>query len=79
MPHIKSFTRFLPSNGDSSLPELAWVVIGSHNVSMQAWGMLCYNGAALKVSSFEMSILATPALEAAFLSHPHRHVWVSRD
>lgn len=56
-PHIKTFARF-----DSSSPtRLAWCLIGSHNLSMVAFGKLEMQGRQLYIKSYEMGVLITPA------------------
>jgi tyrosyl-DNA phosphodiesterase-1 len=64
MPHIKSYTRYLPpgnSSNDSSShtqqqqgpaaagAELAWCVVASHNLSKAAWGSLQKGGSQLMI------------------------------
>ena len=39
MPHIKTFARVAKESDD-----LAWVIVGSHNLSGAAWGKLEKNG-----------------------------------
>jgi len=39
MPHVKTFARVAKESDD-----LAWVIVGSHNLSGAAWGKLEKNG-----------------------------------
>ena len=39
MPHVKTFARLAKESND-----LAWVIVGSHNLSGAAWGRLEKNG-----------------------------------
>ncbi len=64
MPHIKSYARHA---GD----ELAWVLLGSHNLSRAAWGELQKKGATLFIRSYELSALFLPALELRYRQHAH--------
>eukprot|EP00879_Flechtneria_rotunda_P018160 GHRR01019047.1.p1 GENE.GHRR01019047.1~~GHRR01019047.1.p1 ORF type:complete len:271 (+),score=117.73 GHRR01019047.1:2964-3776(+) len=54
------------------LAELAWWLVTSHNVSKAAWGVLQKGGGQLHIMSYELGVLTTPALEAAWRQHPHR-------
>ncbi|KAF6255393.1 hypothetical protein COO60DRAFT_1272512 [Scenedesmus sp. NREL 46B-D3] len=81
MPHIKTYTRYLPPGG------LAWCVVASHNLSKAAWGGLQKGGSQLMVRRraanhccccrscqlciYELGVLLTPELEAAHRAHPH--------
>jgi Tyrosyl-DNA phosphodiesterase len=49
---------------------IAWFLVGSHNLSKQAWGEMHHAG--LRMGSFEASVLMLPELEAAFRRHPQR-------
>ncbi|PNH10367.1 Tyrosyl-DNA phosphodiesterase 1 [Tetrabaena socialis] len=62
MPHIKSYTRYRGQ-------QLAWLLVASHNLSKAAWGGLLKNGK-LMVRSYELGVLLTPALEAAYRASP---------
>ena len=68
MPPFKAtcvpLNRFLP-NG-----RIAWAMIGSHNLSKAAWGMLIKGGSKLMVRSYELSVLVLPHLEEAYRAHP---------
>ena len=66
MPHMKSFTRFLP-RGDGSA-EVAWFCLSSHNLSKAAWGFETKkNGRTLlKILSYELGVLLVPSLELAY-------------
>jgi hypothetical protein len=55
--HMKSFGRFHAPSG-----ELAWFLIGSHNVSVGAWGVRAPYGATMHIKSFELSVLLLPSL-----------------
>mmetsp|Transcript_17985 Transcript_17985/g.41772 ORF Transcript_17985/g.41772 Transcript_17985/m.41772 type:complete len:187 (+) Transcript_17985:231-791(+) len=59
MPHIKSFMRHSDA-GD----EIAWILIGSHNLSIAAWGEIQNKTTEpfLAINSFELSVLIHPAL-----------------
>jgi tyrosyl-DNA phosphodiesterase-1 len=52
--------------------EVAHVYVGSSNLSMAAWGQLQHEGSQLKVLSYEMGVLITPAREALWRAHPDR-------
>ncbi|GAX84131.1 hypothetical protein CEUSTIGMA_g11554.t1 [Chlamydomonas eustigma] len=65
MPHMKSYLRYRDG-------EAAWVMIGSHNLSKAAWGMLVKGGGTLMVRSYELSVLLTPYLEVEYREHAHR-------
>eukprot|EP00892_Ulva_mutabilis_P008980 jgi/Ulvmu1/6454/UM003_0084.1 len=65
MPHIKSFCRY---SGD----EVAWFLLGSHNLSKAAWGELQKERTSLFIRSYELGVLCLPELEAAYRGHPHR-------
>ncbi len=56
MPHIKTFLR------QACDGTMAWLVLGSHNLSGAAWGALERGGSQLLVRSFEMSVLLLPTL-----------------
>ncbi|EFJ50373.1 hypothetical protein VOLCADRAFT_88920 [Volvox carteri f. nagariensis] len=59
MPHIKTYTRYRGQ-------QLAWFLVTSHNLSKAAWGELQKNGSQLMIRSYELGVLVTPALEAAY-------------
>lgn len=60
VPHIKTFARYaLRSVGP---PRLAWVFLGSHNLSGAAWGKFEKNQTQLNVLSYELGVLLAPAL-----------------
>ncbi|KAL4859226.1 Acyl-coenzyme A oxidase [Chlorella vulgaris] len=59
MPHIKTYLRY---RGD----EVAWLYVGSHNLSKAAWGQLQKHGSQLMVRSYELGVLLVPSLEAAY-------------
>ncbi|QDZ25463.1 tyrosyl-DNA phosphodiesterase [Chloropicon primus] len=48
-PHIKTYMRYSGS-------ELAWVVVGSHNLSKAAWGCLQKQGSQLCIRHYELSV-----------------------
>lgn len=59
MPHIKTFMRHTHS-GDS----IAWILVGSHNLSKAAWGEIQHrktDSPSLQIESFELSVLLHPA------------------
>jgi tyrosyl-DNA phosphodiesterase-1 len=64
-PHHKSYCR-----ADSAGEALAWVAVGSHNLSGAAWGALQLNGQQLQILSYELSVLMLPDLEAAYRASP---------
>jgi tyrosyl-DNA phosphodiesterase-1 len=60
VPHIKTYTRYaLRSDGP---PKLAWVFLGSHNLSGAAWGKFEKNRTQLNVRSYELGVLLAPNL-----------------
>ncbi|CEM01729.1 unnamed protein product [Vitrella brassicaformis CCMP3155] len=60
-PHLKTFLKYGHRAGDSSKrPELAWVYVGSHNLSKAAWGELQDNDNKLSIRSYELGILISP-------------------
>lgn len=60
VPHIKTYTRYaLRSDGP---PKLAWVFLGSHNLSGAAWGKFEKNQTQLNVLSYELGVLLAPNL-----------------
>ncbi|GLI60365.1 hypothetical protein VaNZ11_002490 [Volvox africanus] len=63
MPHIKTYTRYRGQ-------QLAWFLLASHNLSKAAWGDLQKNGTQLMIRSYELGVLVTPALEAAYRASP---------
>jgi tyrosyl-DNA phosphodiesterase-1 len=86
-PHVKMFLRALlpplPSSSSSSSSaaassfsghpaEIAHVYTGSANLSMAAWGQLQLQGTQLKVLSYEVGVLCTPATEARWRAHEDR-------
>jgi tyrosyl-DNA phosphodiesterase-1 len=63
VPHIKTYTRYaLRSDGP---PKLAWVFLGSHNLSGAAWGKFEKNQTQLNVRSYELGVLLAPNLVGA--------------
>ncbi|KAI3435989.1 hypothetical protein D9Q98_002047 [Chlorella vulgaris] len=59
MPHIKTYLRYRGG-------EVAWLYVGSHNLSKAAWGQLQKHGSQLMVRSYELGVLLVPSLEAAY-------------
>jgi tyrosyl-DNA phosphodiesterase 1 len=57
MPHVKTYLRHAGGPGG-----VAWVVVGSHNLSAAAWGRLERAGSQLRIRSFELSVLLLPSL-----------------
>jgi tyrosyl-DNA phosphodiesterase-1 len=55
MPHVKTFARYRPEDAS-----VAWVILGSHNLSGAAWGRLEKNGAQVNILSYELSVLLEP-------------------
>lgn len=49
---------------------IAWAAVTSSNLSKAAWGELQKGGAQLFCRSYELGVLLTPALEAAFRAAP---------
>lgn len=88
MPHIKSYTRYIPVSSTGQSPpnpggpepqtpagagaELSWWLLASHNLSKAAWGSLQKGGSQLMIRSYELGVLLTPELEEAYRRHPHR-------
>ena len=60
VPHIKTFARYAAT--DAGPPRLAWVFLGSHNLSGAAWGVFEKNETQLRVLSYELGVLLAPAL-----------------
>jgi tyrosyl-DNA phosphodiesterase 1 len=56
MPHVKSLLRYSRRCPD----QLAWVVIGSANLSAAAWGAQRMSSGAFDILSYEMGVLITP-------------------
>ncbi len=60
--------------------ELAWVLLGSHNLSQAAWGALEKNETQLHIRHYELGVLLLPSLEEGyrrslqfgFRADPHR-------
>ncbi|CAG9462817.1 unnamed protein product [Pedinophyceae sp. YPF-701] len=66
MPHIKTYARHSEDGR-----RIFWLFLGSHNISMAAWGKLEKNSTQLMVRSYEMGVLLAPCFEEAYLKHPH--------
>jgi tyrosyl-DNA phosphodiesterase-1 len=64
--HMKSVVRFEPAT-----KRIAWLLQGSHNLSVAAWGRLEIEGTQLYVPSYELSALSLPSLELAYRRHRH--------
>lgn len=64
MPHMKSYTRYQGEH-------LAWTLIGSHNLSGAAWGVLQGGGTKLFIRSFEVAVLVTPYTEQRYQQSRH--------
>uniref|UniRef100_A0A7S4KK01 PBZ-type domain-containing protein n=1 Tax=Guillardia theta TaxID=55529 RepID=A0A7S4KK01_GUITH len=62
MPHIKTWLRFSPSSSPSSPTRVAWILLGSHNLSGAAWGRLEKNASQISITSYEFSVLLLPSL-----------------
>jgi len=67
MPHIKSFCRVSLDQPS----ELAWCAITSANFSKPAWGEMQLSNTKLKLASYELGVVVTPALYYRFLRKPH--------
>ena len=65
MPHIKTFTRY------SETGRIAWCIVGSHNLSGAAWGVLQKDNSQLYIRSFELSVMMLPSLELKYLNQRH--------
>ncbi|KAF5828068.1 hypothetical protein DUNSADRAFT_18267 [Dunaliella salina] len=66
MPHMKSFCRFKGQ-------QLAYAIVGSHNLSIAAWGGPPRKDSqdVLMIRSYELSVLMLPVLETAYRRHRH--------
>ena len=66
MPHIKTYARY-----DAASGRVAWCMVGSHNLSGAAWGVLPTprerDDGQLYIRSFELSVLMLPSLELQYL------------
>ena len=66
MPHIKTYARY-----DAASGHVAWCMVGSHNLSGAAWGVLPTprerDDGQLYIRSFELSVLMLPSLELQYL------------
>ena len=58
MPHVKTFARYAPG----APHDLAWVIVGSHNLSGAAWGRLEKNETQIAILSYELGVLLSPRL-----------------
>lgn len=56
MPHVKTFARYAPG----APHDLAWVIVGSHNLSGAAWGRLEKNETQIAILSYELGVLLSP-------------------
>lgn len=56
MPHVKTFARYAPN----APHDLAWVIVGSHNLSGAAWGRLEKNETQIAILSYELGVLLSP-------------------
>lgn len=74
MPHMKSFMRYrcLHRDNDDNDVEVSWLMIGSFNLSVAAWGRLQSKGTKLKILSYEFGVVFCPELyrDASFVL-PH--------
>jgi len=70
MPHVKSFCRFRVRPDRSA--ELAWLYVGSHNLSKAAWGELQKGGAQLCIRSYELGVLFFPGRLCVLEPDPRR-------
>ena len=62
VPHIKTFARYARMRTGAGPATLAWVFLGSHNLSGAAWGKFEKNETQLNVLSYELGVLLAPAL-----------------
>ena len=62
VPHIKTFARYAQTRTGAGAATLAWVFLGSHNLSGAAWGKFEKNETQLNVLSYELGVLLAPAL-----------------
>lgn len=53
-------------------PDVAYFLLGSHNLSKAAWGELQSNRTSLYIRSFELSVLILPSLEAEYRASSNR-------
>eukprot|EP00928_Gymnodinium_smaydae_P084681 TRINITY_DN6796_c0_g2_i1.p1 TRINITY_DN6796_c0_g2~~TRINITY_DN6796_c0_g2_i1.p1 ORF type:complete len:719 (-),score=122.58 TRINITY_DN6796_c0_g2_i1:70-2187(-) len=59
MPHVKSYCRYVARpQGPAAL---AWLFVGSQNMSKSAWGELQKGGSQLCIRSFEVGVLLLPS------------------
>jgi tyrosyl-DNA phosphodiesterase-1 len=63
--HAKTFCRFDAADG-----AIAYLLLGSHNLSRAAWGERVLQGNALRCKSYELSVLLLPRLAAASSAAP---------
>lgn len=56
MPHVKTFARYAPN----APHDLAWVIVGSHNLSGAAWGRLEKSETQIAILSYELGVLLSP-------------------
>ncbi|CEM23744.1 unnamed protein product [Vitrella brassicaformis CCMP3155] len=60
-PHLKTFLKYGRRSGDvSKRREVAWIYVGSHNISKVAWGQLSNHDSQLYIRSYELGILISP-------------------
>lgn len=67
VPHVKTFCR-----ADHATGQLAWLLVGSANLSVAAWGSATKARDSSYLRSWELSVLLTPEREAAYRRHRHR-------
>ncbi|KAL4431363.1 hypothetical protein ABPG75_006619 [Micractinium tetrahymenae] len=71
MPHLKSYCRYRPPSSPCGAAEIAWLFVGSQNISKAAWGGMELDDSVFRIRSYELGILLLPALDAAYRSSPH--------
>lgn len=62
IPHLKVF---IVTNCKSEIDDDTIIYMGSHNMSMAAWGKLEKNGSQLSISNTELGVLYPPCRESA--------------
>ena len=67
VPHLKTFCR-----ADLDTARLAWLYVGSANLSVAAWGSATKARDSSYVRSWELGVLLLPEREAAYRRHRHR-------
>lgn len=68
VPHIKTFARYLEDKKNGA--KLAWVFLGSHNLSGAAWGKFEHGNSQLNLLSYELGVLLLPSLVGTRVEKP---------